>query len=558
MSRSLHAQTLAAAQAAFHAGDFETTLRQTAVLLDQFLPMDSYLPMGGGMPQVDFLLEALGGKLREELDATANPATGQDWILATIVYEHGGHTPVIADLAAALPQQPAGLVLTMAGQDAASLTAAALKRTGFAPESIHRIGGATFLETCRKVLRHFRSAPPRRLFLLHHPSDPTAVVAAAALAGRGTEIWLVHHADFCPSMGLFLQGVRLLELTPRTCAFTRHVLGLDPIWLPLTCPDPEPAPRHWLRRGHLTTAFSGSVFKSDKANAYSYPEILTAVLRATGGMHVHWGSLHNAQREEIAGALDKAGIAPERFVYIPSVPTLAEGLRAEGVDLLLNSWPLGGARTSVEAMAAGIPVVWHSAHPSHDRIRLQMSYEGAEVWRQPADFINIVSKADASWLQAQSVAARKHYEDRHHPQHWRNFFAQPDSANGFPLPKGFDASMFLPAWWDHALDQFDPIDDPRFDALQAQAHQQGLEVQRHEQVIVEMTEIYAQQFAVLQEQLGAMKRRVQKQEQELRRSKEKLQHLSHLKTQLSDLEQKAGETRYPWPMRMLRRWWKGK
>jgi hypothetical protein len=261
--------------------------------------------------------------------------------------------------------------------------------------------------------------------------------------------------------------------------------------------------------------------------------MVASVLRSTGGTHVHWGALADLQHEQIGRALDKAGIAQTSFIHFSSTPTLVEGLRAQAVDVLLNSWPLGGARTSVEAMAAGVPMVWHSAQPSQDRVYLQMAYEGAAVWRQPADLQRILSGADAPWLEAQSAAARRRYEERHHPSHWRKFFSKPDREGGFPLPKEFDAALFLPAWWDQILEQYMEMDDLRL-----------------------RTETHAQDFSALQAQIGAMQQRLQKHDRELGRAKEKLQRLAGLKARLDGMESKLGETRYPWPMRLFRRWCK--
>ena len=230
-------------------------------------------------------------------------------------------------------------------------------------------------------------------------------------------------------------------------------MGLETTFLPLTCPDPGPVATKLFHRNRLTTALSGSAFKASQTSAHSYPEVLGAVLDACGGTHVHIGPLSDSQLEAIAAVLDARGIDRSRFVHVPVAPTLVEALRHERIDLLINTWPFGGARTAVEAMAAGVPVVWHSSHPSEDRIRLQMAWPGAPVWRHLSDLTAIVSGASTSWLAAQSGAARRHYEERHHPSLWRKFFAAPDGLSGLPLPQGYDASLFLPALWNDVLDR---------------------------------------------------------------------------------------------------------
>ncbi len=506
---SHYADLLASARAALRAGDLEATLQHASALLRAFSTPPFPLPLAGGIPELDFLIDALGAKLGARLDLLAPREHCGNWVLGTFLGEVGGHTPVVHDLASALPEGLSGLVLTLAGHDPSQLTSAAVARTGVAAEAVHYANAPTLIGTCENVLRILRERPPKRLFLLHHPDDASAIAAASALASTGAEVWLVHHADFCPTVGLFLPGIRLIDLTPRACAFTRHVLGLETIFLPLTCPDPGPARTTFLHRGPLTTALAGSAFKASQASAHDYPEVIAAVLHAGGGTHVHIGPLGDDQREEIWKTLHAGGIDRSRFVHVPIAPTLIEALWDERIDLLINTWPLGGARTAVEAMAAGVPVVWHSPHPGDDRIRLQMAWPGAPVWRHLSDLTAIVSGASAPWLDAQSGAARRHYEARHHPSLWRQFFAAPAASSGLPLPEGYDASLFLPALWSDLLDRAIEIADGRVDRLQQDvAH-------RHEHTHVE---------------------------------------LEGLKERLRLAESAIDDTRVPWPVRLFRRW----
>jgi len=464
---------LAAARAAFHAGDFEAALLGTEGILRGLGTPPFPLPVPGGLPEVDFLLDALGRRIAADLaPEPAAAEQGGDWILATLLYEFGGHTPLIRDLAAALPDPPAGLALTLTGHAAAELSDRALARTGIAPAATYRASGASRVETCRDTLRFLRARSPRRLFLLQHPDDTAAVAAAAALAAAGTQLLLVHHADIHPTAGLFLPGARVIDLTPRACSFTRHVHGLPSVWLPLTCPDPGAARPHFGRRGRLTTALSGSLSKTTQPSLHRYPEVVAAVLRATGGAHVHVGALLDFQLEAIGQALADAGVDTGRFIHVPSAPTLVDALRGEGVDLLVNTWPLGGARTAVEAMAAGVPMVWHSPHPAFDRARCQMAWPGAPLWRHPADLAALAAAADTAWLTAQSGAARRRYEQLHHPSRWRQFFADPGAATGEPLPDGFDATLHLPWLWETLLERATECDGPLRDGIRECARRQ--------------------------------------------------------------------------------------
>ena len=460
MGRSLYAESLASAQSAWRSGDVEATLQHASALFGALSTPPFPLPLPGGICELDVIFDELGATLGASLDSDVRGAHSGNWVLATLLYETGGHTPVVRDLASALPDGLSGLVVTLAGSHLSDLKPSAVARTGLGAEEIHHAHAPTLYGTCESILRVFRGRPPKRVFLLHHSEDVAAVVAAAALASRGTELWLVHHSDSKPSAGLFLRRARIIDLTPRACAFTRHVMGLQTIFLPLTCPDPGPGPGGFLYRGRLRTALAGSAFKASQTSIHSYPEVLTAVLNASGGTHVHVGPLSDSQLEAIRTSLDARGIHRSRFVHVPVARTLVDALRAERVDLLINTWPYGGARTVVEAMAAGVPAVWHSPSPDDDLTRLHMAWPGAPVWRQLSDLTGIIRGADASWMATQSAAARRHYEARHHPSFWRQFFASPDSSSGLPLPDAYDASLFASTPWSELLRGAIEIADP--------------------------------------------------------------------------------------------------
>jgi hypothetical protein len=173
----------------------------------------------------------------------------------------------------------------------------------------------------------------------------------------------------------------------------------------------------------------------------SYPEFVASILGATGGTHVHIGPLHEPMLSEIGRALRKTGLDGKNFTLIPEAPTLVGALWEHAVDLLLATYPFGGARTAVEAMAAGVPVAWRSPTRDLDDVRTQMKYPEAAVWRTLDDLRHFLAGIEPSWLRSQGAAARRHYEEVHHPRCWSHYFSNLDSASGRELPAGFDATL---------------------------------------------------------------------------------------------------------------------
>lgn len=515
--------TISAARTAFHEGDFETALQETRALLEYFSAVPHPVSLPGGVPEIDDLLQTLGRRHAEIAGLGRPENAGGDWVLATTIYESGGHTPVIRDLHEALPDGLAGIVLTHVNHDPTNVTEAALRRTGLSSDQIHSANGPTLEETFRNIVQRFHSAPPQRLFLFQHPYDTAAIASASALQAAGVEIWLMHHADAYPSAGLYLRDAKIVDFTARSHAFATQIAGLRSVWLPLTCPDPGPVPNRPRVDRPLVTALSGSGTKVFQGSTHDYSDAVATILAAGASRHVHIGPLESRQHETIASAITAVGGDPTRFVHLPFVTSLSDALISEQVDIFINTWPIGGARAVVESMAAGVPIVWHSPHETLDRLRLRTAYPGAALWRDLPGLGDLLRRADAAWLAAQSQAARSHYETMHHPSRWRAFFAAPGLDKGEKLPDDLGPSEFFPHLW-HSLLDF---------ACES----------RHTPYLAYCQRLQ-QQDERLKTRLQELKVRLKGQESEC----------SIMKQRLRALEREISEARFPWLLRLIRRW----
>ena len=382
-------------------------------------------PFPAGVREADRLLLQLGDWLWSTSGHDIDPAEKSlhgDCILATVLYDSGGHTAVIRDLAAALPHPPIALWLTMAHPSALTMKRSSVARAGMVGKT-RFFPGHKALGCARQMVAALARLRPERLFLLHHPEDCIAVVVAVAARAMGTTIVLLHHADRTPSVGIFLPDLTIVDLNSRCAAFTRNSLGLGSALLPLSCPDPGKRDYPFLSDGSLTTALSGSAKKVAAIASPAYPDLVTSVLLSTGGRHVHIGPLPAGMLRNISGALQKKGLSAESFVHVPKTTSLEAAFRLYSIDLMINTYPRGGAKTAVESMASGVPMLWNSPDPGLDRMRLQMKYPQAPFWRNLDELKQLLQGIDREWLIQQSMAAREWYEQKHHPKLWVDFFS---------------------------------------------------------------------------------------------------------------------------------------
>jgi hypothetical protein len=345
------------------------------------------------------------------------PEAGPDIYVASRLYATGGHTALIGDYMRSAGGRPAVLALTDMENLGSTIAPNILAHLKVAPSQFvvcpvaSRRGKVGWLDAL--LARH----RPARVFLFTHPQDSAAIAACQPRPGR--RYIFVHHVDRRPSLGAFMAGAVHVDLTPFCFDCCRRQAGIaDNLFLPIVAPDlgcrrfERPRPGF---RG-LTTASSGSADKFRLDHRPNYADAVAAVLGLTGGRHVHIGDLPRRYLAHLRAALARQGVAADRIRLVRAVPSLWRALEDFEVDLYIGSFPLRGARASVEAMGSGTPALWHvvgEASRFHDT---HMKYPEAAVWHEIADLLGIIRGINADWLWRQSQAARRHYEDHHHPR----------------------------------------------------------------------------------------------------------------------------------------------
>jgi hypothetical protein len=373
-----------------------------------------------GFPRLDQAAWQHGRVRLQELGlppvAVAAPAeVGPDVYVATQLYRDGGHTALVGDFVRARASRAEGahLIVTHAGWEPRPLTPEIRDRTGFASQAVTELLGGSLDDRLDALMNRLSELRPARTFLFHHPDDPLAVAAAQpSLCGR---CFLVHHSDATPSLGLYVPGISVIELNPAAAALAR-VLRLDAHLLLLTCPDPGPRREGFLAGGRLVTASSGSPWKFAGNTPCTYADAVSVVLSTTGGRHVHIGALDEATLTVIRAGLASHDIDPASFVHRDWVPSLAMALREEGCDVFLASFPTDGARTLIEAAAAGTPYLAHAARRSTGARPLALDLPGAASWTGLEDLAEVLKALmDPEVLLARSRSARDWYLRLHRP-----------------------------------------------------------------------------------------------------------------------------------------------
>jgi hypothetical protein len=341
--------------------------------------------------------------------------TPPDVYIASRLYVTGGHTPLIGDFIQAAGR-PARLFITNLYNDFDDVPVDILRRVGLDESLVAVAPKSGLVDKLCWLLDRLNDAHTSRIFLFNHADDCVAVAACQRHVKR--EVTFVHHADRSASIGAFLPFSRHIDLTPYSfsrCAHGRR--KSDHCLLPLVAEDLGARSFSVRPRGArpLVTAASGSASKFSLAYSPSYVDVVSELLAATDGRHVHIGPLLPNYLERFHSTLAEKHVWQDRLVHIPHVPSVWMSMEAFAVDLYIGSFPVRGARTSVEVMGSATPALWHVESDETFFHDTHMRYPEAMTWRSADELIGIVRAMDDVLLRSQSIFARRHYERQHHP-----------------------------------------------------------------------------------------------------------------------------------------------
>lgn len=398
---------------------------------------------GAFIEDIDARCRALADGLKAHVP-TSGTRIGFDRVtnvyVVTEIYQTGGHRSLIDQIIAARPHERHVVLFSGALESTRDFGIQTVASAGAFPIYPDRsLGLFDRLLWLREKLAAYAA---RRLFILHHPEDVIAATALAEFApAYGPRAYVVHHADTVASVGTDLAGATHLAIRPEQKARLLAALPGRPVHvLPLTYDpsrleppiDPEVTKRlkqdeiEFLESGQLVTATCGGSHKFREKGPLALPEVIAAVLNETRGRHVHVGPVSGPLRTAIQAALTTARIPHDRVEFVGEVRSVAEALVWRKVDLFLNSFPVGGGLTIVEAAYAGLPIaVYGGAEDEAGRYVSGQTHVPSEVlvWKTTDDLQDSLRsfwlEDGAERLAAMSDASRRWYATRSSAQKFR-------------------------------------------------------------------------------------------------------------------------------------------
>ena len=365
-----------------------------------------------GSDRLDRLCLSIGREVRgvaERRGPAAAAGRRRHVYVVSCLNREGGHTRLLEDLIAAQPHVDHKIIWTWGEiADVISNMAEVLRVKEAVP--LHVVHGEP-VGQLREAFAILTELRPDVLVHLAHPNDPIGI--ALMQPGIARRRLMIHHADASFALGRSLEGTVHVALGRHFQDFAFREWGLESVLLPLTCGVPVVAKgAGWARDRPFLTVTSGSLGKFDLNGALSYLDVLTERFAAREGSHVHIGSLLGEQMLRIEQHLDKLGCR-ERFVYREHVPHLASALCELAPSVYLDSYPVGGGKAIIEAMAAGLPICAASHDPNLDSS--SFCYPEHFSWTHPAQVGKILAGLDPTTVERHAARSRRYFERNHSP-----------------------------------------------------------------------------------------------------------------------------------------------
>jgi hypothetical protein len=142
---------------------------------------------------------------------------------------------------------------------------------------------------------------------------------------------------------------------------------------------------------------------------YKYIDIIPEVIKITMGQHIHIGDISCDQVMCIKNKLSKYEISENSFIVIKHVPNLADFMLDNGVNILINTFPVFGGLTQIEAMKTGIKVVSHRHAYSHLLNPEDMLYPNSFAWSKPEDLYEYLKSITINDIEKEGILIKDFY-----------------------------------------------------------------------------------------------------------------------------------------------------
>lgn len=171
--------------------------------------------------------------------------------------------------------------------------------------------------------------------------------------------------------------------------------------------------RKYCVNGYITTGSCTScITKITNTFKYKFIDVIVEVLKITKGKHIHIGAITDDQIVFIKQQLISSNIDPESFVHIKNTSCLAKCFLENNIDILIQTFPIGGGLVSVEAMQSGLKIINYLHEYSYIYNMKDWLYPEAFFWQKPKELYEHLKDLRAENIAKEGQISRKFYDEQ--------------------------------------------------------------------------------------------------------------------------------------------------
>ena len=306
-------------------------------------------------PRLDRRIEQLAANL-EVTDLELNPElSGRHVIIATELYQIGGHSKVIEDLSHELE---GSVILLTDLFDTYHNNPSQLgwMHERFKHAEVVTVPRTTLWKKCEAIQVFVRSLNPLSISHFGHHQDPLPYVATLGIPF--TKQIFFHHGDHNPSLGCTLRRLHHVDLSPKLVTVCTEGIDRPVDLLPMYVKDLGVRSNKIVMNNNFSVVTSGRPAKYTRTGPNSLQEVVLAALLSIHGNFFHIGPLDDGWISDIRAHLYLNNVDQERFVYRGQVSSVWAELLELDASFYIGSAPVGGGRAAVEAQGCGLPVLF--------------------------------------------------------------------------------------------------------------------------------------------------------------------------------------------------------
>jgi hypothetical protein len=358
-------------------------------------------------PEFDRQVMRLAKALSVEPGQKRSGAPGVPLLIATELYELGGHSRVLEEVSREMPNPVLVLTDLFRSYHRNPALLEQVKQR-FPHTQLVVLPDAPLWDKCRMLRTLDLHLVPRSTLYFTHHQDPIAFIGT--LAQEGLHRLFIHHGDHNPSLGCTLPGVKHVDL----------IDSLQMLCSAHLCTQAKRLPLHIADRGRkcftaiqsidYSVVTSGHPAKFARNGPLALQELVATALATVKGRFFHIGPIEEAWVTEIRTYLRKLNLDASRFVPLGLVPSVWDTLKTIEAAVYIGSAPVSGGRAAIEAQGCGYPVLYFNGFAQGSLLADYSSYaDPALGWGDTHQLAQLLTKVGNQHAEL-SQKARAFYE----------------------------------------------------------------------------------------------------------------------------------------------------